>query len=144
MFIHHPGIFQMRSLLHIFQSEVSILNEHVCCVKLMIPSCLSCSFITNRVADGWRQPSRSVLVSHWWMESHYAWWFIVVYCSPCTLYWIQCGNVQPLTGSDGLQERPLVHRLEHNHCVVHGGLGQAPCLVGIKVTEKNRKISHYH
>lgn len=144
MFIHHPEIFQMRSLLHIFQSEVSILNKRVCCAKLMIPCCQRCSLITHRVADGWLQPSRCVLVSHWWMESHYAWWFIVVYCSPCTIYWIHCGHVQPLTGSDGLHERPVVCRLEHNRCVVHGGVGPVPCLLGIKAREKNRPISQHH
>lgn len=126
----------MRYLLHIFQSEVSILNKRVCCVQLMIPYCLSCRLITNCVADGWLQPSRCVLVLQREMESHYAWWFIVVYCSPCTSYWIHCGNVQPLTGSDGLQERHLLCRLEHNHCVMHGGVGPGPCLLGIKARER--------
>lgn len=105
----------------------------------MIPYFLSCNLITNRAADRWRHPSRCVLVSHWSMKSHYTCWFIVVYCSPWTLYWIHCGSVQPLTGSDGLQEQPLVCRLEHNHCVVHGGCGQVPRLVGNKVTESQLK-----
>ena len=66
---------------------------------------------------------------------------------PCCVTIPRCllFSVHPLLDtSEGLQKRPLEGRMEGDGWVVHAGLGQTPCLVGMKVTAKDRKTGQNH